>query len=57
MAQVSPFRSANSSVSGVYHKCSKCQAGQQIPLDKQISGSGGLRLCQLCEHRISIGSC
>ena len=55
MAQVSPFHSVNSSVSGVYHICTKCQAGQQIPwtsrfqarADSAFANSAGIGLASV----------
>ena len=57
MARIAPFHSANPSDPHVYHECSNCPPGQQIPYYNRRDGKGVNRQCQTCAAMIRNGTC
>ena len=57
MAKVSPFHSSNESDPDVYHECSNCGPGKQIPARNKRSGTGGHRRCKVCTDLMNDGGC
>lgn len=52
-----PFHSTNPTDPDVYHECSNCPAGKQIPSHNRAPGTGGYRRCKKCDSLISTGGC
>lgn len=46
--KVNPYHSSNQSDPDVYHDHNDCQAGQRIPSQNRIPGTGGYPRCQFC---------
>lgn len=55
--KVKPFHSTNPTDPDVYHECSNCPTGQQIPVHNKALGTGGHRRCKTCDSLISKGGC
>ena len=49
MGKVSPFHSKLVGTE-VYHNDNKCTVGNNIESYNRVSGTGGLRLCQVCRN-------
>ncbi len=49
MARVPAFHSSNPSDPDVHHVCSNCHAAQHIPAANRQPGTGGNRLCLICD--------
>ena len=61
MAEVAPFHSERFAVTGIrlYHVCTECPIGRQIPPDRRRDGKGPEehRLCSACESLKQSGKC
>ena len=57
MAEVPAFHSNNPTDPDVYHVCSNCHYGQEIPQRNKRSRTGGYRLCQYCARLKAEGGC